>query len=535
MTLFNCCLDNFFSRYFSLNPHDSRILYWLFLLSLIYLYNVLFVTYRLVFPIFNEKFWHFFLIIDIIADIYYYIDILVQIRTCYLNQGYIVISGSLLTRQYVFVDKTVFLDIFTVLPIDYFLYLQSHALPYQNIIVGVRVLRFLKYYRIRNFFNRMEARSDNPSIVEILSLFIFLLNWIHIVACIYFGLSLIIGFGDDKWVYPCTLSNVTNICKNASYGSSIPFGDILQQYCNSLHWGTQIVTTIGEVEGPVTNFEHVVVIFLLICGIYWYATLIGEVGNTIQTLNVNRTRYTTRLDNIKQYMGKFLIESNLQYMVVNLFDHLWTAKKGVDEQEILENLPKKLRAQIAYSANQHLLKENLLFQNQPLGFQIDLILRMKTQILLPNECIYRQGYIGNDMYIIREGNVTLSTIFPGNPPLIKELTCGNYFGLSCVINFDFIGRRREETAKAKGFCSIWVIEKRILLDVLLDYPIVMNYLGEYFKKAFFDPNIDKKRDIKGGLYTIEELNSQLRNLDQYRRELSHYFKQVKNEQNLYSN
>ena len=516
---------------FTLNPYDSGILYWLFLLSIVYLYNILSVSLRLVFPIVQERHWVYFLLLDIAADLYYLIDVLVQVRTGYLDQGYLVNSIFSLTKQYIVVEKTFYFDIVSILPLDYLFLIHSYYLPYFNIIIGLRVLRFLKYYRIRLFFNRLEARSDNPSIVEIFSRFVTLVNWIHIVACIYFGLSLVIGFEKDIWVYPGYkyFLNFTN------FDIYFPEGDVWQQYCHSLHWGTQIVTTIGEVPGPISNFEHCIVIFLLLCGIYLYATLIGEVGNTIQTLNVNRTRFTTRLDNVKQYMSKFLIDSNLQEMVVRLFDHQWITKRGVDEYEILEDLPKKLRAQIAFSANKHLLQNNFIFKNHPLSYQIELILHMKTQTLLPDEYIYSEGHVGNDMYIIREGVVQLiRRNCHGNCYGYRKLQKGDFFGESSVINFDYIGRRRDETAKAKGFCSIWVLEKLILLEVLQDYPIVMNFLQSEFYMHHHHPQLDKKRMFTSGLYTLEELNHQMDTIKQYRKEMYTHFENIQDEQ-IYMN
>ena len=520
---------------FTLNPYDSGILYWLFLLSIVYLYNIIAVSLRLVFPNVQERFWIYFLFLDIIADLYYLVDVLVQVRTGYLDQGYLVNSIFSITKHYIFVDKTFCFDIVSILPLDYLFLIHSYYLPYFNIVIGLRVFRYLKFYRIRLFFNRLEARSDNPSIVEIFSRFVSLVNWIHIVACIYFGLSLIIGFGKDIWVYPSEfwfhpILNFTN------FGIFSPDGDVWQQYCHSLHWGTQIVTTIGEVPSPISNFEHCIVIFLLLCGIYLYATLIGEVGNTIQTLNVNRTRFTTRLDNVKQYMSKFSIDLNLQDMVVRLFDHQWITKRGVDEYEILEDLPKKLRAQIAYSANKHLLQNNFLFKNHPLSYQIELILHMKTQTLLPDEFIYSEGHVGNDMYIIREGVVQQSRkSYHENSFEYRELQKGDFFGESSVINFDYIGRRREETAKAKGFCSIWVLEKRILLEVLQDYPIVMNFLRNQFYIRHHHPQLDKKRMLSSGLYTLEELNHQMDTIIQYRKEMCTHFENIQGEQIFMNN
>ena len=63
-----------------------------------------------------------------------------------------------------------------------------------------------------------------------------------------------------------------------------------------------ILTTIGEVPGPVHNIEFAFVTLDLMCGVLIFATIVGNVGSMISNMSAARTDFQTRVDSIKQYM-----------------------------------------------------------------------------------------------------------------------------------------------------------------------------------------------------------------------------------------
>ena len=81
-----------------------------------------------------------------------------------------------------------------------------------------------------------------------------------------------------------------------------PYAQLSRQYLVSLYWSTLTLTTIGEVPGPVTEWEYVFVIIDFLVGVLIFATIVGMVGGIITNMNIRRTEFQSQLDSIKQYM-----------------------------------------------------------------------------------------------------------------------------------------------------------------------------------------------------------------------------------------
>uniref|UniRef100_A0A915EDX9 Ion transport domain-containing protein n=1 Tax=Ditylenchus dipsaci TaxID=166011 RepID=A0A915EDX9_9BILA len=113
------------------------------------------------------------------------------------------------------------------------------------------VLRFNRLMRLNHmqmFINATETRISIPNAFRIGCVVMYILILIHWNACVYFLASSIIGLGHDSWVY-----GVRNI-------QSLPpdIEDTLaRRYVYSFYWSTLMMTTIGEVPGPVTSLEFV--------------------------------------------------------------------------------------------------------------------------------------------------------------------------------------------------------------------------------------------------------------------------------------
>lgn len=77
---------------------------------------------------------------------------------------------------------------------------------------------------------------------------------------------------------------------------------LLRRYIYSFYWSTLILTTIGEVPGPVRNIEFLFVTLDLMCGVLIFATIVGNVGSMISNMSAARTEFQNKMDGIKQYM-----------------------------------------------------------------------------------------------------------------------------------------------------------------------------------------------------------------------------------------
>jgi len=83
------------------NPDESPMFCWLTITALAVLYNLWACIAREAFPEFQRSFNTIWLVADVVCDVTYLVDIIVQFRTGYLERGLVVYDSSKLAMHYV--------------------------------------------------------------------------------------------------------------------------------------------------------------------------------------------------------------------------------------------------------------------------------------------------------------------------------------------------------------------------------------------------------------------------------------------------
>ena len=167
---------------------------WLLLVVLGVLYNYWTLIFRFAFFTLQEHHLTAFLVLDYVFYLIFLLDIVVQLRTGFFVDGYIVTDSSQLAKHYC---KSVgfFLDVLSILPVDLF-YFMVGPKPF------LRFGRLLKLNRFFLFCDRAEFYSERPKLVNLVKQVHYLVLIIHWVACLFFLISHQEGFGTDRWVHP---------------------------------------------------------------------------------------------------------------------------------------------------------------------------------------------------------------------------------------------------------------------------------------------------------------------------------------------
>ncbi len=138
------------------------------------------------------------------------------------------------------------------------------------------------------------------------------------------------------------------------------------------------------------------------------------------------------MDAVKTYMSLRRVPNHLQGRVIRWFDFLWTHHKTTDDNQILNLLPYKLRAEIAIHVHLDTLKRVVIFQNTEAGFLNELVLRLKPVLFSPGDFICRKGEVGKEMYIVSGGK--LQVISDDGKIVLATLKAGSYFGEISILN-----------------------------------------------------------------------------------------------------
>ncbi|XP_077861642.1 cyclic nucleotide-gated channel rod photoreceptor subunit alpha-like [Saccoglossus kowalevskii] len=421
---------------FVVDPEGDFIYYWMGLVTIAVGYNLWMTIMRIAYREMREEVFYrsIFSTLDFICDVVYTVDIFVQFRIGYLEDGILVRDHVKLNENYR--KKFLFkLDCLSILPLG--LIAQMTA--------GIR--------------------TSNPNRLRALKLSLYLAVVIHWIGCFYYMLSEAEGFGTNEWVYPDTPED----------------RKLLRKYILCFYWSTMTLTTIGETAVPQTDIEYVFTGITFLIGVFLFAAVVGNVGDVISNMNAARQEFQAKMDAIKFYMNHRQVPSCLQSRVKKWSEYAWHRTQALDDQHFLEMLPHRLRAEIAIHVHLETLKKVRIFEDCEQGLLCELVLKLRSQIYSPGDYICRSGEIGREMYIINHGKVQVVVQDPqtGMKMVVATLSEGNYFGEISLLKLDEGQNRRTADVVSLGYSELLCLSKKDLMQALVEYPDAKKVLEKH--------------------------------------------------------
>ncbi|KAH9416785.1 hypothetical protein DERP_011900 [Dermatophagoides pteronyssinus] len=430
---------------FVFDPSGRLCYYWSLIVSIAFLYNFWSIIYRCAFQEINEKTVASWFALDYFADFIYILDILVNFRTGYLEEG-VLQTDSVKLRQH-YMNCTIFyIDCLCLLPLD-FLYL---SIGFKSIL---RCFRLVKIYRFWAFLDRTERHTNYPNIFRTLSLLHYILAIFHWNACLSHIIHMKDGFGSRDWF----TRSKNKDCEGVTC-----------DYLHAMYWSVLALTTIGDLPTPRTKSEYVFLISQLVFGLFLFATVLGHVANIVTNVSAARKEFQAKLDAVKTYMRMRRVPDHIQTKVIRWFDYLWMTQKSSDEERSVGCLPDKLKAEIAIHVHLDTLKRVEIFQNTEAGFLCELVLRLRPVLFSPGDYICRKGEVGKEMYIVNRGR--LQVVTDNGKTVLATLRAGSYFGEISILNMGTAGNRRTASVRSVGYSDLFCLNKQDMWDVLKDYP-----------------------------------------------------------------
>ncbi|XP_069059774.1 cyclic nucleotide-gated channel alpha-4 [Pleurodeles waltl] len=447
------------------NPKRSRILdpsgdqyyWWLNVMVIPVMYNWIIIICRSCFREMQYKYLAVWLTLDYLCDFLYLMDTVAWFHTGFLEQGILVLDQKKIAKRYLKTSNFRW-DILSLLPTD-LLYLKVGIHT-----PAVRINRFLRTPRLFEAFDRTETRIAYPNAFRICKLMVYIFVVIHWNSCLYFALSNYIGFGKDEWVYP----NITDP----------DFGRLARQYIYSFYFSTLILTTVGDTPKPYQEEEYLFMVADFLIAVLGFATIMGSMSSVISNMNSADAAFYPNHDLVKLYLQMHKVNKNLKHRVISWYQHLQINKKMTNENDILQNLPERLRAEVAVSVHLPILSKVQIFQNCEKSLLEELVIKLKPQVYSPGEYVCKKGDIGREMYIIKEGK--LAVVADDGVTEYAVLGEGNYFGEISILNIkgNMSGNRRTANIKSIGYSDLFCLSKEDLKTVLVEYPDAKAILEE---------------------------------------------------------
>ncbi|KAG5681433.1 hypothetical protein PVAND_010869 [Polypedilum vanderplanki] len=466
------------------NPDENFYFYWLMVLTLCVLYNLWTLIVRQSFPELQEQASDFWLVCDSLSDVIFILDVVVQLRTGYLEQGLMVYDSKKLAFHYIR-SREFLLDLMSLIPLDI---LQFRFGP--NPLL--RFPRFLKVYRIVKYYYIVESRTVWPNLWRVVNLIHILLILAHWFGCFYYLLSEAEGFQGD-WVYPFRPGD---------------YATLTRKYLGSLYWSTLTLTTIGDLPTPETNAEYIFTIVSYLIGVFIFATIVGQVGNVITNRNANRLEFERLLDGAKTYMRHHKVPGGMKRRVLRWYDYSWSRGRiqgGGDINTALGLLPDKLKTELALHVNLSVLKKVTIFQECQPEFLHDLVLKMKAYIFTPGDSICRKGEVAREMFIIADG---ILEVLSETGRVLTTMKAGDFFGEIGILNLDGLNKRTADV-RSVGYSELFSLSREDVLAAMKDYPEAQEILQTLGRKRLMEVRcINKKHAAKKEAALAAEANAQ---------------------------
>uniref|UniRef100_A0A8B9LHK5 Voltage-gated inwardly rectifying potassium channel KCNH2 n=1 Tax=Astyanax mexicanus TaxID=7994 RepID=A0A8B9LHK5_ASTMX len=393
-------------------------------------------------------------VVDLIVDIMFIIDILINFRTTYVNANDEVVSHPLRIAVHYF--KGWFLiDMVAAIPFDLLIY---HNGEETTTLIGLlKTARLLRLVRVAR---KLDRYSEYGAAVLFLLMCTFALI-AHWLACIWYAIGHVEQNRDIGWLH--TLGDQLGKHFNESVRGSGP--SINDKYVTALYFTFSSLTSVGFGNvSPNTNSEKIFSICVMLIGSLMYASIFGNVSAIIQRLYSGTARYHTQMLRVREFIRFHQIPNPLRQRLEEYFQHAWSYTNGIDMNAVLKGFPECLQADICLHLNRTLLQNCKAFKGSTKGCLRALAMKFKTTHAPPGDTLVHAGDVLTALYFISRGSIE---ILRGDV-VVAILGKNDIFGEP--INLYARPGKSNADVRALTYCDLHKIHREDVLEVLDMYP-----------------------------------------------------------------
>ncbi|XP_029300297.1 LOW QUALITY PROTEIN: potassium voltage-gated channel subfamily H member 7-like [Cottoperca gobio] len=397
-------------------------------------------------------------VVDLIVDIMFIVDILINFRTTYVNANEEVVSHPAKIAIHYF--KGWFLiDMVAAIPFDLLIF-GSGSDETTTLIGLLKTARLLRLVRVAR---KLDRYSEYGAAVLMLLMCIFALI-AHWLACIWYAIGNVekpylehkIGWLDNLGV---------SIGKKYNYSDPSSGPSIKDKYVTALYFTFSSLTSVGFGNvSPNTNSEKIFSICVMLIGSLMYASIFGNVSAIIQRLYSGTARYHLQMLRVKEFIRFHQIPNPLRQRLEEYFQHAWTYTNGIDMNMVLKGFPECLQADICLHLNKNLLEGCKAFHGATKGCLRALAMRFKTTHAPPGDTLVHGGDVLTALYFVSRGSIEILK----DDVVVAILGKNDIFG-EMIHLYSKSGKSCADV-RALSYCDLHTIQREEILEVLDMYP-----------------------------------------------------------------
>jgi len=399
------------------------------------------------------------LILGYIVDLFCAINAILKFNFfMYMEEGLVVFDRECIRRKFR-TQHNVFLELFSLLPVDFLaIWFGSR---YYN---AFRLTKICRLPSVLNYLGRIERLLTESKIGLDQSLRrVINLNFLMIVVCHWVGCAwyIVADIGTEVLSYDESWRDADEQDESLSISHTDLGG--FSGYLRSVYWAIVGMSTVGYGDIVPTNaLETTFSTFIILFGGLVLPAVVGGLAAYMGSMNIATKFHKRKVAKIRSYLKKQNIEKSILDRILRYYHYLWARQGGVDEQNIMDELPGPLRQRVATFVNGDAISCVPFFALCDNTTRELIVSTLKPRVFLPNDVITQQGELGKEMFFIERGEVVVSSM--DNIPFCT-LSRGDYFGESCLIGATV----RVATVRALTYCDCFVLSNDDFREVIENY------------------------------------------------------------------
>ena len=363
-----------------------------------------------------------FIIIGLIGDSIYLIDLISCFFTAYLNnEEQLIISKQLIALNYL--QGWFLMDFIAFIPFDFVLdiiiYINPNTLIANttrqifiysklNFIHFLRLIKFIKIakvvfnnYLLKVVVNQMLVSKYGKKLLLYLTLGVFAIS-IHVLCCIY----IFLGFTNyPSWILQQQIQPV----------------NLMEIYFASLHYVLYTVFGVGYGDILIMNInEKLFTLCLLQIGVFTYSWLVSTLSK-IKNEEISSIQAEKR----EEYNKKLEMLDIIRVTSQNMNDHFYHKvqrylyyqflKELYHPNVILDLLPSTLKKELVFAMYRPVINNFVLFKyctNE--DFILKVITCFRPGVSIKNERILNRGDYIEEMMFVRSGKLAIELLLPSH-------------------------------------------------------------------------------------------------------------------------
>ena len=238
-----------------------------------------------------------------------------------------------------------------------------------------------------------------------------------------------------------------------------------QLYLRTIFLSTAMFVS-GENIEPTNVLEYMFGMIFILIGVAFTAIFYGQTMTLIHSLDARGIEFRKKMDHVNDTMEHLQLPTKLRERVNMYYWYSWYRYSNFSSNgmgQFLTELSEPLAMEVQLVCHSNVIGNIPLFKGVDSNVIRSVLLKIKPEIFLPGDYIFRHGDTAVKLYMIQSGTVEILT-YSGE--VLVTLEEGSYFGEVSLLT----DVKRTASAKSTDYCTTDTLSKVSFNEIRAIYP-----------------------------------------------------------------